>query len=187
MVVVLLVSWEIPFLTAGKHFFALKQTHSWPLIVSIIYRPPSQGCFTEIITQHFQKINKNHTEIYILSDFNVNIFSNQKYIFQQTITQSMSHKVNTYFQFCSLYGLEQLIKSLSQVTCIMPSLIDHILATLLGRVSKQGIIDVGLTDDQLIYCTKKFSRNKVGIHKDITLRSLKKYTVEAYREALSSL
>ena len=99
----------------------------------------------------------------------------------------MSHKVNTYFQFCSLYGLEQLIKSLSQVTCIMPSLIDHILATLLGRVSKQGIIDVGLTDDQLIYCTKKFSRNEVGIHKDITLRSLKKYTVEAYREALSSL
>ena len=45
----------------------------------LIYRPPSQGSFTETITEHFSKINTNDTEIYILGDFNINLFSKQKY------------------------------------------------------------------------------------------------------------
>ena len=76
------------------------------LVVSTIYRLPSQGSFTETITEHFSKINTNDTEIYILGDFNINPFLKQKYIFDQTNTQSMSYEVKNYFQFCSLYGLE---------------------------------------------------------------------------------
>ena len=88
-------------------------THSKPLIVGSIYPPPSQGSFAEIITEHFSKINKNDTEIHILGNFNINVFWNQKYISHQMNTQSMPHKVKNYFQFCSLFGLEQLIKSLT--------------------------------------------------------------------------
>ena len=40
-----------------------------------IYRLPSQGSFTEIMTEHLLKINTNDTEIYILGDFNINLFS----------------------------------------------------------------------------------------------------------------
>ena len=71
-----------------------------------VYRPPSQVSFTETITVHVSKINTNDTEIYILGDFNINLFSEQKYIFHQTNTESVSHEVKYYFQFCSLYGLE---------------------------------------------------------------------------------
>ena len=78
-----------------------------------IYRPPSQGSFTETITEHFSKINTSVTEIYILGDFNIS----NLYIFHQTNTQSMSPEVKNYFQFCSLQGLGQLIKSLTRVTC----------------------------------------------------------------------
>ena len=99
----------------------------------------------------------------------------------------MSPEVKNYFQFCSLHGLEQLIKSPTRVTCITFSLIDHILTTFPERVSQQGIIDVGLSDHQLIYCTRKFSRTKLGTHKQITFRSLKNYTAEAYKEALGKL
>ena len=152
-----------------------------------IYRPPSQGSFTETITEHFSKINTNDTEIYILGDFNINLFSKQKYIFHQTNTQSMSPEVKNYFQFCSLYGLEQLIKSPTQVTCSTSSLIDHILTTFPERVSQQGIIDVGLSDHQLIYCTRKFSRTKLGTHKQIKFHSLKNYTAEAYKEVLDKV
>ena len=118
----------------------------------------------------------------------------------------MSHEVKNYFQFfrkcnaiyrikgnmdnknsqfCSLYDLEQLIKSPNRVTCSTSSLIDHILTTFPEKVSQQGIIDVGLSDHQSIYCTRKFSHTKVGTHKQITFRSLKNYTTEAYKEALS--
>ena len=94
-----------------------------------IYRPSSQGSFTETITEHFLKINRNDTKIYILGDFNINLFLKQSYIFHQTNTKSVSHEVKSYFQFCSLHGLEQLIKSPTRVTYSTSSLIDHILTT----------------------------------------------------------
>ena len=47
---------------------------------------------------------------------------------------------------------------------------------------------MGLSDHQLIYCTRKFSRNKVGTVKQITFCSLKKLiTAEAYKEALGKV
>ena len=67
------------------------------------------------------------------------------------------------------------------------SLTDHILTTFPERVSREEVIDVGLSDHQLNYCTRKFSRTKVGTHKQITSRSLEKYTAEAYKEALGKL
>ena len=99
----------------------------------------------------------------------------------------MSPEVKNYFQFCSLYGLEQLIKSPTRVTYSTSSLIDHILKTFPERVLQQGIIDVGLSDHQLIYCTRKFSRTKVGTYKQLTFRSLKNDTAEAYKEALGKV
>ena len=91
----------------------------------------------------------------------------------QMNTQSMSHKVKKHFQFCFLYGLEQLIKSPTPVTCSISFLTDHILTTFSERVSQQSINDVGLSDLQLMYCTRKFSHTKVRTHKQITFRSLK--------------
>ena len=141
--------------------------HSKPLVVGTAYRPPSQGIFTEAISKHFSKINNNDAEIYILGDFNIKLFSKQKYIFHQTDSQSMSHEVKNYFQFCSLYGLEQLIKSPTRVTCSTSCLIGHILTTFPERVSHKGIIDVELSNHQLIHCTRKFSQTKVGTYKQI--------------------
>ena len=147
-----------------------------------IYRPPSQGSFTETITEHFSRINTNDTEICILGDFNINLFSKQKYIFHQTNTQSMSPEVKNIFQFCSLCGLKQLIKSPTQVTCSTSFLIDHIQTTFPERVSQQGIIHMKLSDHQIIYCTRKFSRTKLKTHKQITFHSLKNYAAGAYKE-----
>ena len=99
----------------------------------------------------------------------------------------MSPEVKNYFQFCSLYGLEQLIQSPTRVTCSTSSLIDHKLTTFPERVSQQGIIDVGFSDHQLIYHTRKCSGTKVETHKQITFCSLKNYTTEAYNEALGKV
>ena len=131
------------------------------------------------LTQTIQK--------YILGDFNINLFSKQKYIFHQTNIRSMSPEVKNYFQFCSLYVLEQLIKSPTRVTCSTSSLIDHILTTFPERLSQQGIIGVGLPDHQLIYCTRNFSHAKVGTQKQTAFHSLKNYTVKVYKEALGKV
>ena len=86
-----------------------------------------------------------------------------------------------------MYGLEQLKKSPTRVTCSTSSLTDHILTSFPERVSQQGISDVGLSDHQLIYYTTKFSRTELGNHKQTTFRSLKNYTAEAYKEALGKV
>ena len=99
----------------------------------------------------------------------------------------MSPEVKNYLQFCSLYGLEQLIKSPTRVTCTTSFLIDHILATFPERLSQRGIIGVGLSDHQLIYCTRKFSHAKVGTQKQIAFHSLKNYTAKVYKEALGKV
>ena len=54
------------------------------------------------------------------------------------------------------------------------------------KVSQTGVIDIGISDHQLIYCTRKVNRQKTGKHKEITIRSLKNYTPESFREALGN-
>ena len=46
---------------------------------------------------------------------------------------------------------------------------------------------MGPSNHQVIYCTRKFSRTKLGTHKQKKFRSLKHYTAEAYKEALGKV
>ena len=83
-----------------------------------------------------------------------------------------------------MFGLKQLIEFPARVTCSSSTIIDHILASFPNRVSQQGVIDVGLSDHQIIYCTRKISRIKRGTHKQIRYHSLKNYSADIYEEAL---
>ena len=87
-----------------------------------------------------------------------------------------------------MYGLKQLIKSPTCVTCSTSTLIDHILASFLSRVSQKSVIDVGISDHQLIFGSRKVSRLKTGgVHNYLNLRSFKNYTVDSYKEVLKQL
>ena len=87
-----------------------------------------------------------------------------------------------------MHGSQQLIKSPSRVTCGTSTLIDHILAFLSSRVSQKGVINVGISNHQLIFCIRKLSLVKTGcIYKYLNFRSLKNYTVYSYKKALKQL
>ena len=59
-------------------------------------------------------------------------------------------------------------------------LIDHIL-----RSSQKGVINVAVSDPQLIFCTSKISKIKAGgVHKYLNFLSLTNYTNDYYNEAL---
>ena len=134
-----------------------------PIVVGIIYRPPSQSEFLEITNTHFNKLDTNNNEIYILGDFNINLYLNNSYIFQKNnLLQSPSipSDIKKYYEFCAMFGLKQLIEVPARVTCSSSTITDHILASFPNRVSQQGVIDVGLSNRQIIYCTRKISRIK---------------------------
>ena len=45
----------------------------------------------------------------------------------------------------------------------------------------------GLSDHQKIFCTRKTKKEKVGIHKHISFRSFKNYSVDEYEKALGQV
>ena len=49
------------------------------------------------------------------------------------------------------------------------------------------MVDIGISDHQMIYCTRKLVRNKSGIKKVIESRSLKNYSVDTYENALRDI
>ena len=55
--------------------------------------------------------------------------------------------------FVLFFSLHQLIKVPTCITCNSATIIDHILASYPERATQQGIIDVGLSDHQLTFCT----------------------------------
>ena len=87
------------------------------------------------------------------------------------------------FQFL-LIALSMVVQSIFSNSS---SILEHILASFPDRVSQSDVVDVGISDHQLIYCTRKTARIKSYCQKQITFRSLKKYSPEAYEEALRKL
>ena len=75
-----------------------------------------------------------------------------------------------YKEFCSLYGLNQVITSPTHVTENTSAILHHVLTNSQDWVSQSGVIGIGLSDHQLLYCTRKIVRRKVYEH---NIRSLK--------------
>ena len=55
------------------------------------------------------------------------------------------------------------------------------------KVSQSGVIDLGLSDHDLIYCTRKTSLPKSHKHNEIFVRSLKRYSAEKFLEILREI
>ena len=82
----------------------------------------------ETLNEHFAKLDTLKKELYILGDFNINLYLNQNHTGCKNIdlvTAAASTDVKSYLQLCTIFGLKQIIKSLTQITCSSTLLIDH--------------------------------------------------------------
>ena len=157
-------------------FFELLLPNTKPMVFRIIYQPPSQSEFLEIINTHFSKLDTNNNEIYILGNFNINLCLNNSYIFQKNDllqSQSILSDIKKYYEFCAMIGLKQLMEVSARFTCTSSTIIDDTLASFPNRVSQQDVMHIGLSDNQIIYCTRKISKIKRGRNNQIICCSLK--------------
>ena len=164
-------------------FFELLLPNTKPMIVGTIYRQPNQRNLMVIFSKNLSKVDTNNVETYILCDFNINLWQNGHHVFQKhnlLSCQSVPKDVKNYFDLCTMFGLKQLIESPTRITCSSSSIINHILASFPNRVTQRGILNVALSDHQLIYCTRKITRIKRGGHKQVKFRSFKNYTIDGY-------
>ena len=44
-----------------------------------------------------------------------------------------------------------------------------------------GLVNIWLSDHQMIFCTRKIEKEKVGGHKQISFRSSENYSVDKYK------
>ena len=114
---------------------------------------------------------------------NLSSKKNQSY----KLKSSSSALVNKHKEFCQTFSLTEIIKEPTQITCCTSTLLDHILTNSFQKVSQKGVIDVGISDHQLIYCTRKIKRIKHNMHNQIQVQSLKKYSAEIFTNALKTV
>ena len=83
---------------------------------------------------------------------------------------------------------EQLIQCPTRVTCSTASLVNYILASFSSVVTRKGVINLGLPDHQLTFCTRNISKFKTGgVHKYIISHLLKNYRVKDYKKSPGKL
>ena len=120
-----------------------------PILIGILYQPPDQSKFLDnLSTSISQTCSFNEQEVYILGDLNINLINSQKHT---------PNGIKRYKEFCSLHGIEQLLTLPTRITKISSSLLDHVLTNSADRISQFGIVNIGLSDHQLIYCTRKIT------------------------------
>ena len=160
------------------------------MTVGIVYRPPSQTSFLEKMNEHFYKLVTINKETYILHDFNINLHLNNKYIFEECstiVSNTFPYDVRKYQECCNVFNLKQLISCPARISCSSSTIIDHVLASCADRVSQKGIIDIEISDHQLIFCTRKTLKTKTASHKQISFRSLKNYSAVTYGKFLKKV
>ena len=130
----------------------------------------------DLMVEKFSNLNLKDNEIYLLGDFNINLFQNGKYILngkRSTTSQGSVHTmINRYREFCQIHSLKQLITCPTRITCNISTHIDLILTSSTEKIFQSGVIDSGISDHRLFFCTKKVKRAQFHKHNNVLLRSL---------------
>ena len=61
-----------------RSYFRHSFTQSKPITIGVFYRPPNQAKFIDLMVKKFSNLNLKDKEIYLLRDFNINLFQNGK-------------------------------------------------------------------------------------------------------------
>ena len=109
------------------------------------------------MNEYFQKLDTTNKESYILADFNINLYLNNKYVFGK----------------CNFFSLKQLTSCPAGISCSSSTNMDHILTSYPDRVSQEGILNFGISDHQVIFLTRKTLETNTGSHNQISFHSLK--------------
>ena len=71
------------------------------------------------------------------------------------IIHHQSHLKEQLFDFMNLFNFSQIISDVTGVSKTSSSVIDLILISDFDKISQSGVLDIGISDHCLIYCTRK--------------------------------
>ena len=112
----------------------------------------------------------------MMGDFNVDY--SQLHSQSNPLHVSLKH-------YLSMVGIiTQIINTSTRITSTPSTILDLILISDPAKISQCGVLDIGLSDHKIIYCTRKCKKIPINRHIGVTLRSLKNYSKEIFEEKL---
>ena len=118
----------------------------WEITFSFVFQDFTSAC------------NFDNQEVYILGDLNINLSNTKKHL---------PNRIKCYQEFC----LKQLINAPTRIAQSSLSPLDHVLTNSSDQIPQASVVDVSLSDHQLIYCTRKVTQARFKKHKYIKTRS----------------
>ena len=109
-------------------------------------------------------------EVIMMGDFNVD--NSQLHSHTNPLHVSLKH-------YMSMFGMTQIINTSTRITSTTSTILDLILISDPAKISQCGVLDIGLSDHQIIHCKRKCKKIPINRHNGVTLRSLK-ITVRKY-------
>ena len=140
-----------------------------PIIVGTCYRAPENSAAKDCIEATLNKLTPEYDTI-LLGDFNYCLLDN---------------KVNKFSEMMTTHGFSQIINKPTRVTNKSSSLIDHIYTNNTDKISQTGVIESGISDHFITYCTRKKIKDLVGKHTTVKIRPMKNYSEDIFIENLN--
>ncbi len=75
-----------------------------------------------------------------------------------------------YKQILTLNNYKQIITTPTRATENTANILDHIICNRDDKISHSGVIETGISDHFMTYCTRKHQRHRIGKHKTIKVR-----------------
>ena len=156
----------------------LKLPKTRPILVCVAYRPPKQQDFFSMMEECMLKCNNlMDSECYILGDFNINLLHSGNRRLQQEGQKN----------WCNMFDLCQLISVATRITDTTQTLLDHIYVSDKDRIAQSGVLNLGVSDHCVIFCTRKIVKGLFRRHNTTVVRSLKKYSVAEFISELNAI
>ena len=137
-----------------------------PILIGSAYRPPSQHAFLE----HFENVIKqmDYTqETYIIGDINI------------CVQNRITNLGKTYSELLKHSGFSQIIKEPTRIES-KKSIIDHIICSSDNKITQSGVLPLAISDHLATFCTRKAKQISYNFHNTMTIRSMKKYSKQAF-------
>ena len=136
--------------------------HSRPFIVSTWYKPPHspQDIFRQF-ESFIDKVDSEQKDFYLLGDLNCDMYDGS------------NHNSSTLTNILDIYGLSQLISEPTRITPISSTLIDLCITSWPEKISKAGVVHLGISDHSLVLVTLKISYERTGSHRTIETGAFK--------------
>ena len=144
-------------------WFEILLPKSKPLYIGVCYRTNDNTKCFECLDNTLSKL-RSDCDLVVLGDFNVCLIKNKGKLGK------------SYRQFLNFFSCKQLIEEPTRITENSSSLLDHIFTNNVNKIYQSGVLNVGLSDHLIIFCSRKVIRGQIGKHKTIKIRSMKNYS-----------